>query len=120
MNSSQIEAVGPACDFATIAALRDEGDNLLTELIEIFTTEAPCQMTELERALAQQESAAAARIAHTLKGTAGVFGASMMESLAARIERSARRASFGDAIDACGPLRVEIARVMATLAGCQS
>jgi HPt (histidine-containing phosphotransfer) domain-containing protein len=74
-------------------------------------------MEQLERALAQRESADASRIAHTFKGTAGVFGAVMMESLAAEIEQAARRASFAAAVAGCPPLRAEIDRVMATLAG---
>jgi HPt (histidine-containing phosphotransfer) domain-containing protein len=116
MNTIGISAVGPACDSAAIAALRDEDDGLLAELIDIFAAEAPRQMGQLEQALSDRESSIAARIAHTLKGTAGIFGAFEMESLAAEIEHAARRASFSAAIAAYPRLQAEIARVMAALA----
>jgi HPt (histidine-containing phosphotransfer) domain-containing protein len=116
MNSKEMDATGPACDSATIAALRDEGDGLLAQLIDIFVMEAPRQMEQLKRALAEEESPAAFRIAHTLKGSAGVFGAFTMESLAALVEQAVRAKSFAAAAAAYPRLSAEIARVIATLA----
>lgn len=115
MSTSEIEAAGAACDSATIAALREEGDDLLAELIDIFEAEAPRQIAQLERALAASDSSVATRLAHTLKGAAGIFGAVMMESLGAQMEIAARRGSIAEAAAIYPQLRAEIARVTAAL-----
>jgi HPt (histidine-containing phosphotransfer) domain-containing protein len=118
MNTSEIETAGAACDPAAIAALREEGDDLLAELIDIFMAETPRQMAQLERALATGDSSTATRVAHTLKGTAGVFGAFVMEALAAHMEHAARRGSIAKTAAICPQLRAEIDRVTAALARC--
>ena len=115
MNTSEIEVAGAACDSVTIAALREEGDDLLAELIDIFEVETPRQIAQLERALAASDSSVATRLAHTLKGTAGIFGAVMMESLAAQMEIAARRGLIAEAAAIYPQLRAEIARVTAAL-----
>jgi hypothetical protein len=67
--------IGEVCDRATRDELRAEGDTLLPELVGIFRTELTMGLDELARAIEARDCTAIARIAHTLKGTAGTFGA---------------------------------------------
>ena len=116
MNTSETESAGAVCDPAAIAALRDEGDDLLAELVDIFMAETPRQMTQLEHAMATGDSSAATLIAHTLKGTAGAFGAFSMEEAAAHMEHMARRGSIAKTAALYPRLCAEIERVTVALA----
>ena len=81
-------------DDAMIAELREEGDEFLRELIELFHAETPRRLESLAEALAAQEREPAQRAAHTLKSTAGVFGAEAMVRVAAATEAAARAGQF--------------------------
>jgi HPt (histidine-containing phosphotransfer) domain-containing protein len=70
-----------------IQELRDEGEDLLSELVEMFIGEVPGQLATLEEALAKGDAGVTRLIAHTLKGTGGNFGASRMQALASAIEQ---------------------------------
>jgi len=66
--------------------LREEGENLLNELVDMFVAEVPLQLDALETALAKGDAGATRLATHTLKGTAGNFGTRRMQALAKTIE----------------------------------
>ncbi len=68
-------AMTAAIDRKAIQDLRDEGENLLSDLVDMFIAEVPGQLATLEAALAKGDADAIRLTAHTLKGTAGNFGA---------------------------------------------
>ncbi|GEM_PF-3068312 len=78
------------CEPDTLAELIAEGGNLLEDLVDMFQAELPRGLAELERAFDTGDCAGVARVAHTLKGTAGTFGAKRMHALAERIDLLAR------------------------------
>jgi CheY-like chemotaxis protein len=82
------------CDLATLDELRSEDETLLAELVAIFQIEVPDGLQKLTLALQAHDCSTAARIAHTLKGTAGTFGATRMRDLAATIDQAARTANL--------------------------
>lgn len=98
-------------DAGTLAQLRAEGDNLLSDLIEIYNTETPANLQSLAQALAAGNSGAAALAAHTLKGTATTFGAKCMQALALEIEQAARAGSIEKATAQLNQFRAECDRV---------
>jgi len=104
-----------AIDEQTIQNLRDEGENLLSDLVEMFIGEVPRQLAALETALARKDAAAATLTAHTLKGTGGNFGASRMQVLASAIEEKGRNGSLDGADATFIRLRAECARVREAL-----
>lgn len=55
--------------------LCDEGDDLLSKLVDMFVSEVPLQLAALEEVLIKGDVGATRLAAHTLKGTAGNFGA---------------------------------------------
>jgi len=70
-----------------------EGDReLLEELMRLLIEEeAPGQLAKLRESLEQNNAAALAHAAHTLKGIAGQFCAQAVEGLASRLELEARK-----------------------------
>lgn len=108
--------LGEVCDRATLDELRAEGDNLLPELVGIFQTELTKGLDELARALKARDCAAAARIAHTLKGSAGTFGATRMHEMAAKIDQAARAGQADQASAMFGEFNSECERVRRYLA----
>ena len=104
-------------DQQTIRELREEGEGLLSELVEMFIDEVPGQLATLEEALAKGDVGATRLTAHTLKGTGGNFGASRMAALAFAIEEKGRRGSLEGAATAFAQLRTECARVRVALEG---
>ncbi|MGA7762916.1 MAG: Hpt domain-containing protein [Candidatus Binataceae bacterium] len=98
-------------DQNAIQDLRNEGENLLSDLVDMFIREVPGQLATLEAALAKGDAGATRLTAHTLKGTGGNFGASRMQALASAIEEKGRNASLDGASATFVQLRVECARV---------
>jgi two-component system, sensor histidine kinase and response regulator len=90
-------ATDPVCSQETLNQLRQEGEDFFRELIELFNVQVPKGMLELAQVLDAGDCARAAVIAHTLKGTAGTFGAKRMQELAAAIDQAARAGSVDKA-----------------------
>lgn len=75
-----------------------EGDHdLLHELIDVFLEDAPERMAAVRQALGAGDAVALYKAAHTLKGSAGNFGATEVVSRALQLEAHAR---CGDLVSA--------------------
>ncbi len=116
MDTDFHDAVNDApVDQTAIQDLRDEGEDLLSELVEMFINEVPNQLATLEEALAKEDAGAVRLNAHTLKGTGGNFGASRMQALAGAIEEKGRSRSLDGAAATFAQLRAECVRVREAL-----
>jgi two-component system, sensor histidine kinase and response regulator len=104
------------CDLETIDSLRQEGAGLLRELIELFNRDVPKVLEELTQALSAGDCRTAERLAHTLRGTAGTFGANRMRELATAIELASHEGASEKAAATLGELRSECDRVRQALA----
>ena len=113
--NSHDTADGAPIDQKAIQALRDEGGDLLGDLVEMFIYEVPGQLATLEAALAENDAAAIRLTAHTIKGTGGNFGASRMQTLAGAIEEKGRIGALDGAAATFAQLRVECVRVREAL-----
>ena len=71
--------------------LRAFQSDLLRELAEMFLDSLPQQMAELRAAIGRSDASAAQRLAHTLKGAVGTFGAQAAFEAALRMETLARQ-----------------------------
>ncbi len=76
-------------DAETIAELREDGDALLIDLIEIFLRETSDRLKMLAEGLAAGDAGQAERMAHTLKSSAATLGAESMRIVAQAIESAA-------------------------------
>jgi len=92
-NTASSASPGPAfTHFDLGRALERTGDDqeLLTELVDIFTGEAPGLIKDIYDALKSVEADRLTRKAHTLKGSAGNFGAVAVVACAAELETAGR------------------------------
>jgi len=105
----------PAVESQTIAALREEGDNLLPELIELFLNSAPAAIMEMEKALRGNDLKAVAFQAHRLKGNAGSFGAHRMSELCHALELASNDGKCPAAEDLLRRLTLQCERVCRAL-----
>jgi HPt (histidine-containing phosphotransfer) domain-containing protein len=74
----------------------DDDLELLNEMIDLFLTEVPAKLLDLEEALVDADYGAMADAAHAIKGMAGHFCADQLRSCAASLEGSAR---LGHSVD---------------------
>jgi two-component system, sensor histidine kinase and response regulator len=109
-------AQGPVVDPATMASLRAK-DDLLPSLIDTVVAEMPEQLKLIGDALARHDHTEAAIAAHSLKGTAKIFGAARMAELAAGVEEAADAEETDNATAQLEPLKEECARVSGKLQG---
>ncbi len=103
-------AQAPVLDAATMASLRAKGD-LLPSLIDTVLAEMPEQLKWIAEALARNACSEAAITAHSLKGTAKIFGAARMDELAASVEQAADAEQTEQAAARLKRLREECERV---------
>ncbi len=79
----------PAVD-AVITVLADEiGPEAVLELLESFLADTPFRLDELESMAGGTDQATLRRCAHSLKGSASLFGAAELERAALRLENLA-------------------------------
>jgi PAS domain S-box-containing protein len=90
-------------------------DAMMRELAGVFLKELPGRLAAMRRALASGESAALAEAAHTLKGSAGVIGASAVRLAALGLERAGRDGDPERALEAFRELEAAARRVAAAL-----
>jgi PAS domain S-box-containing protein len=87
------------------ALARVGGDvELLRRLAGMFLASYPDQLGNLRAALIRQDAAAVRRVAHTLQGEVGVFGARAALEAAQRLEALGRAGELGQAEQACALL----------------
>jgi CheY-like chemotaxis protein len=100
----------PVIDPATMASLRVKHD-LLPRLINTVLGEMPEQLKQIAAALAAGNHTDAAITAHSLKGTAKIFGAAHMVELADAVEQEANAEAMAQAAEKLDHLKAECARV---------
>jgi HPt (histidine-containing phosphotransfer) domain-containing protein len=99
------------------ALARVGGDaKLLGELVALFRQAYPGWLAEIRAAIANQNAAALKRAAHTLKGSAGTFGAHSTFEAAARLEELGRSGDLTGAAEACAALAAILERLDHALA----
>ena len=89
LDSSSRAAVG--FDEASALARAGGDRGLLLEIVEVFLTEAPAWLTELESATKAKDGALLRRVAHTIKGAADACGVRGAYGAAAALERLAQK-----------------------------
>lgn len=110
----------PVLDAEVIARLRrlgeDAGQDLLGELTTIFMADADIRMAELRTAIAEQEAATVARLAHTLSGASASIGATELAHLCLDLERRATAGDLTGGATLAEPVAAEVERVRLALA----
>ena len=115
---TEAELLAPAdLPFAWDAALESVGGDeaMLRELAEMFFAECPKLMEQIREHIASADGPELRRAAHTLKGSAHVFGAEEAAEAAHRLEEIGREEAFADAAEALALLEDEVARLLPAL-----
>jgi signal transduction histidine kinase/DNA-binding response OmpR family regulator len=81
-----------------------------SELADIFRTECPALIDQMNRAIADRDAKTLRRAAHTLKGSAALFDAAQTVALARNLETMGRDARFDGAMEALTLLREQVSR----------
>ena len=99
------------------AALESVGGDeaMLRDLAEMFFAECPKLMQQIREHIAGADGPELRRAAHTLKGSAHVFGAEAAADAAHRLEEIGRKEAFADAEEALALLEDEVARLLPAL-----
>lgn len=71
------------------ATLRDQGDAVVGQLIDLFKTEAVKRLVTIDHGLRQGDAASVQLCAHALRGSAELLGARRLAYLSACLERAA-------------------------------
>jgi two-component system, sensor histidine kinase and response regulator len=113
------DPAGGSSLFDRKAALRQAGgdEGILRELAETFLEQATDLMERIRAATREGEARELRRGAHTLKGSATVFGASKVAEAAFRVETAAREERLEEAGAAVGELDPLVQRLSAELQG---
>jgi PAS domain S-box-containing protein len=106
----------PVFDEAAALARVDGDRDLLKTLVELFFETCPEQLTQLRAAVAAGDAATVRRLAHTIKGAVGTFGAGPAVEAAARLETMAREGTLGGAEEARAALDAAVERLKPALA----
>ena len=116
--NAEAELLAPAdSPFAWDAALESVGGDeaMLRDLAEMFFAECPKLMQQIREHIVGADGPELRRAAHTLKGSAHVFGASASAEAAHRLEEIGREGTFAGAEEALALLEDEVARLLPAL-----
>jgi CheY-like chemotaxis protein len=99
------------------AALKRTGGKpvILGQIAQLFLEEEPRLLGDLRRALTDRNCVELERAAHTLKGSADLFGAQGVVDAAWRLERMGREKALAGADEACTALKDELERLRPAL-----
>ena len=89
---------------------------LLRSLTEVFFDSYPAQLEQLREAVGHGDAPTVYRLAHTLVGAVGIFGARPAVEAASRLEALGRRGDLTGAEEAYRRLDAAVARLKPALA----
>lgn len=81
-------------DDQTIANLRELGEDVLKELVDLYLEDAPKQISSIELSLKQMDSEGLRRSAHSLKGASANLGANDLAALCLKMETQGKLKDF--------------------------
>jgi two-component system, sensor histidine kinase and response regulator len=111
-----IDEEGVGFDREVLLSRAGHDMELAGELVTIFLDELPGWIAEMRQAVVDDDAARLQRVAHTLKGAVGNFGATAAVDLALILERMGRDGDLSDATPVAEELATELCRVEPKLA----
>lgn len=110
-----------AIDMDVIEALRELGDDeLLKELVDLFVTDTPPRLSELDTAFNAGDADTVASVAHSLKSSSANLGALRLSDLCRELEAAGRAAALDAAENLVVLSQEEYERVSQALKACVS
>ena len=101
----------PLLEPDAIANLRsinpDDNGSFIGQLVDLFLSDAPLRIAEMETALAQNRGADLGHLAHAVKGSAANFGATRLVALAFELEQLGKSSQLALAREKLAALHAE-------------
>ena len=91
------------------------GPELLSELVDLFCSDAHPQMATLDEAVQADDAARVAEVAHSLKSSCANLGAMRLSELAKELETAGRSGSLESAAEVIEVSKIELERVTEAL-----
>jgi PAS domain S-box-containing protein len=95
--------------------LMEDGEDELSELVDLFVASAPTNIAGMRRALEQPSAGDLSMAAHTLKGSCSNFGASRLRELCVQIEQAALSGKLEGTLDFVEAAEKELYRLIEAL-----
>ena len=114
-NDSSVEGVGAIIDLAEALARVGGDRELLKSLAEEFIESYPAQQEQLREAIRRGDGPTVNRLAHTVAGAVGIFGARLAVEAAARLEAMGREGNLAKAEEAWKRLDLAVAGLKTAL-----
>jgi CheY-like chemotaxis protein/HPt (histidine-containing phosphotransfer) domain-containing protein len=105
----------PVYDRAEALSRIADDEELLNQLLEMFVSDAPTYLAEIDASLAGEDVPRLIRASHTIKGVLATFSARRSENLARRMEHAAREGDIAQVRALLPDLKVEVERFLAVL-----
>jgi HPt (histidine-containing phosphotransfer) domain-containing protein len=93
----------------------DGDEETLDELVEIFLEQCPQMMDEIEQGVARQDHTLLRRAAHTLKGSAAIFGARRVANVSDKLSEMGKEEQLDGADQALRELQDEVDKLVPEL-----
>ena len=87
--------------------MEDEAADGILRACDIFRASVPDRLDDIGAALAEGRFVDAGRASHSLRGSAGAFGAKRLSGLGLRLEELCRESDAGGASQVLGEMRAE-------------
>jgi HPt (histidine-containing phosphotransfer) domain-containing protein len=113
--SSANSANQPVLDWDEALERVAHSEETLIELVEIFLEQWPQVMDEIEQSVAREDPQTLRRAAHTLKGSASIFGARAVADASERLSDMGKNDRLDGADDALRDLQDEMDRLVPEL-----
>ncbi len=87
--------------------MEDEAADGILRACDLFRASVPDRLDDIGAAIAEERFVDAGRASHSLRGSAGAFGAKRLSSLGLRLEELCRESDAGGATEVLGEMRAE-------------
>jgi CheY-like chemotaxis protein/HPt (histidine-containing phosphotransfer) domain-containing protein len=112
---AQPEALPVPLEPAVLEELRtmigDTAPEFVNELIDLFQSDTPELLAKMRKAIAERDTTALRRTAHSGRGTSANLGANRLSELFGELEQSAKSGITGDAMECLARIDAEYQRV---------
>lgn len=110
-----LETTGSVIDWSVALTSVDGDQELLRMVAQALLDDAAAEESRLATAIASGDAAAIERVAHTLKGILGTFGAAASRTLVARLEILGRNGDVASAADCFAEFRERLHKLLEIL-----
>ena len=115
MNNAQLFCYDDAIDWTEVKMRMGNDNELLTEILTLFLEDAPQHLVRIQSAIECENGVDLARSAHSLRGSAAVFGLKRLGQLLERLEALGREGHAWSAMALYGGVLDEMSRIAIAL-----